>query len=120
MLSAAVLLFLQTQVVARTVPGTGAPAFTIPRLTQDATVDGRLDEPAWSSAVRLTGFSQYDPVDGRPADQETEVLVYYTEKALHFGIIAHLRPAARVNATVSKRDNILNDDRVVIFLDTFN
>jgi uncharacterized protein DUF5916/cellulose/xylan binding protein with CBM9 domain len=120
MIFAALLLLAQTQAVAQAVAGSGAPRFTIPRLTQDATVDGRLDEPVWSSAVRLTGFSQYEPVDGRPAEQPTDVLVYYTEKALHFGIVAHVRPGTRVNATLSKRDNILNDDRVVIYLDTFN
>ena len=48
---------------------------TPPRLDSPATIDGVLDEAAWSEAALLTGFSQYAPVDGREAENETEVLV---------------------------------------------
>ena len=64
----------------------------------------------WATAARLTGFFQYEPADGQPAVQPTEVRVFYTARALYFGIIAGLRPGANLNATVSNRDNILNDD----------
>jgi len=42
-------------------------AVAIPRIEASVTVDGVLDEPVWLSAARLVGFSQYRPVDGRPA-----------------------------------------------------
>ena len=57
-------------------------------------IDGRLDEPVWARATRLTGFWQYQPVDGRPAEEETEVLIWYAPDAIHFGIIAHDRSPA--------------------------
>ena len=50
----------------------------IPRIEGPVEVDGVLDEPAWARAARLAGFSQYSPVDGRPAEQPTEVLVLYS------------------------------------------
>lgn len=103
-----------------TVPGNASPAFDVPRATEEIVVDGRLDEPAWNQAARLTSFSQYEPSDGQPAAQETEVRVFYTPQALHFGIVAQVRPGSNLNATLSKRDAILNDDRVIIYLDTFN
>src|SRR6187549_3507297 len=109
---------LQTAVSATVTQGT--PAFDIPRATADAEVDGNLAEAAWQSAARLTGFYQYEPSDGQPATQPTEVRVFYTPRALYFGIIAHRKPGSNLNATVSSRDNILNDDRVLIYLDTFN
>ena len=120
MIGAHLLFLLQAATAATSIPGTGAPTFTVPRAEQDPVIDGRLDEPVWSSAAHLTGFSQYQPADGRPADQPTDVRVFYTRTALYFGIVAHLKPGANVTATVSKRDNILNDDRVVIYLDTFD
>jgi hypothetical protein len=83
-------------------------------------VDGDLGEPAWERAARLTGFSQYQPVDQRPAVEPTEVRVLYTPQAVYFGIIATAAAPGSVRATVSKRDNIDNDDRVTIYLDTFN
>ncbi|HZM50080.1 MAG TPA: hypothetical protein VFE68_06300, partial [Vicinamibacteria bacterium] len=61
---------------------------TVPRLEEQVKVDGILDEPAWERAARLVDFSQYAPVDGRPAENATEVLVWYSPSAIHFGIRA--------------------------------
>ena len=36
-------------------------------------MDGRLDEPTWSRAAVLNGFSQFGPSDGVPANDSTEV-----------------------------------------------
>lgn len=119
MLISGLLLAFQTA-AGSIVAGSGAPSFTIPRAEAEPAVDGVLSESEWSTAARLSGFWQYEPSDGVPAAQATEVRVFYTSKALHFGIIAHVRPGANINATLSKRDNILNDDRVIIYLDTFN
>jgi hypothetical protein len=81
-------------------------------------VDGVLDEAVWERAARLTDFSQYSPVDGRPADDPTEVLVFYTPTALYFGIKAHAAPGA-VHATLANRDRIDADDAIQIFLNPF-
>ena len=83
-------------------------------------MDGELSEPAWEQAVRLTSFSQYQPVDQRPATEPTEVRVLYTAQAIYFGIVATSATPGSVRATLSKRDNIANDDRVTIYLDTFH
>ena len=118
----ALLLMLQASAPASgvVVAGKGSPTAEIPRLETTIQIDGRLDEQVWSQATRLTGFSQYQPVDGRAAEEETEVLVWYAPDAIHFGIIAHDRNPAAIRATVADRDNIDNDDNVVIDLDTFH
>ncbi len=102
------------------VSGQGAPTVTIPRIEAVVEIDGRLDEPAWAQAARLGGFSQYRPVDSRPAEEVTEVLVWYSPTALYFGIIAHDRDPGSIRATVADRDNLTRDDTVSIYLDTFN
>src|SRR5205809_2784997 len=91
----------------------------IPRIETTVKIDGVLDEPAWSRAALLTGFSQYSPVDGRPAEDSTDVLVWYAPTAIYFGIRAY-EPHGKVNATLADRDKIDGDDRVEILLDTFN
>ena len=93
---------------------------TLPRLEAEAVIDGRLDEPVWSSAIRLNGFHQYQPVDGRLAEERTEVLVWYGSTAIYFGIIAHDQVPGSVRATVADRDNLDSEDRVTIYLDTFH
>jgi hypothetical protein len=83
-------------------------------------VDGVLDEAAWSSAAVLRGFTQYDPVEGAPASQETRVRVLLTEKAIIFGIEAFEDDPSQIRATLTQRDNITrSDDYVRLILDTF-
>jgi hypothetical protein len=91
-----------------------------PRLEADARIDGTLDEPVWQRASRLIGFSQYRPVDSRPAEDSTEVLVWYAPDAIYFGIRAYEAHGSVVRATLADRDNIDADDHVQILLDTFN
>ena len=91
----------------------------IPRLDGDARIDGRLDEPVWRQAALLTGFSQFSPQDGIPADDSTQVLVWYSATAIHFGIRAFERHGAPI-ATLADRDKIDADDQVQILLGTFN
>ncbi|MBX9927686.1 MAG: carbohydrate binding family 9 domain-containing protein, partial [Gemmatimonadaceae bacterium] len=88
------------------------------RSTTEPRIDGELDEPMWEQAARLTGFSQLLPVDGRPADDSTEVFVWYSPTAIHFGIRAYEAHGV-VRATLADRDRIDAEDHVQIILDTY-
>jgi hypothetical protein len=91
-----------------------------PRLDELALeMDGRLDEPQWQKAAVLTGFSQFMPRDGLAAEDSTEVLVWYSATAIHFGIRA-FEPHEAVHAALGDRDKIFSDDRVELLIGTFN
>ncbi len=91
-----------------------------PRIDATITVDGALDEPAWHQAARLGDFTQYSPADGRPAEQQTEVFLWYSPTAIHFGIRARAEPGS-VRAHLADRDRgIVQDDYIEIQLGTFN
>ncbi len=92
----------------------------VPRLDASAVIDGVLSDSVWSKAARLTGFSQYQPVDGRPAEEPTEVLVWYSADAIHFGVRATELHGDVVRATRANRDDIASEDHVQILLDTEN
>ena len=92
----------------------------VPRINTVATIDGNLDEPVWRRAARLTDFSQYQPVDGRPSAEPTEVLVWYAPDAIYFGIRAREIHGNVVRATHANRDNIDSEDQIQILLDTDN
>lgn len=96
-----------------------AIAVTLPRLDEEPEIDGVLDEASWLQAAVLTGFSQYEPLDGIAAADSTDVLVWYSPHALHIGVRAH-EPHAAVNATLADRDRIFADDYIQILLDPFN
>src|SRR5216683_2314152 len=70
----------------------------IPRFEAQVKIDGVLDEPVWNRAAMLTGFSQYRPVDGRPAEDSTAVLVWYAPDAIYFGIRAFERDGVAAGA----------------------
>ena len=102
------------------IEGTGAPEIVAPRVETDIQIDGQLDEPVWADAVRLTGFWQYEPVDQRRAEEQTEVLIWYAPDAIYFGIQAFDSFPGEIRATTADRDNIDSEDHVVIYLDTYN
>jgi hypothetical protein len=91
----------------------------VARNGDSATIDGILDEAAWQKASKLTGFSSYLPFDGRPAQDSTEVLVWYSTSAIYFGIRA-FETHGPVHATLAARDRIDSDDYVQLLIDPFN
>jgi hypothetical protein len=90
----------------------------IPRLDALPLLDGTLNDPVWQRAALLTGFSEYTPVDGLPADDSTEVLVWYSRTAIYFGIRA-FEPHGIVHSKLADRDRIDADDNVQIILSPF-
>jgi hypothetical protein len=90
-----------------------------PRIDQSIEVDGELNEAPWQQAAVLSGFSRYAPVDGAAADHATDVLVWYSPTAIHFGVRA-TATAGTVRATLADRDRIQSDDHIIIFLSTYN
>lgn len=91
----------------------------LPRLEAAIDIDGILREDAWRQAAVLAGFSQYRPVDGRPAEDSTQVYVWYDSHALYFGIRA-FEGHGQVQATLADRDRIDGEEYVQILLDPFN
>lgn len=92
---------------------------TVPRAAADFDIDGVLDEAAWDDAALLTGFSQYEPVDGTAAVDSTEVRVIYDDYAIYFAVRA-FEPHGGLVASLADRDRIDGNDHVQIILDTFN
>ena len=91
----------------------------IPRFDSDLKVDGELTEPEWGKAARLTGFSRYAPSDDGAADDSTDVFVWYSATAIHFGVRAYAPPGT-TRATLADRDKMFSDDYIGIFIGTFN
>ena len=54
---------------------------------EQITLDGSLDEAAWATAQPATGFLQFEPSEGAPASQPTEVRVLYGPGALYVGAV---------------------------------
>ncbi len=84
-------------------------------------IDGELNEAAWETAPLLTGFTQFDPVEGVPATQRTEVRILVADDAIYFAVKAYDNVAGGTRATLGNRDSFArSDDYVRFILDTFD
>jgi hypothetical protein len=84
-------------------------------------MDGLLLEEVWEQAAVLGGFSQYEPVEGIPSTEATEVRVFYTGDAIYFGVRAFDSEPDRILARLGERDrSVFGDDWIRIILDTFD
>ncbi|HET9950212.1 MAG TPA: DUF5916 domain-containing protein, partial [Candidatus Eisenbacteria bacterium] len=81
-------------------------------------VDGRLDEAAWRLAAPVTQFTQRDPHEGQAASESTEVRVLVGDEALYVGARLYDRDPRRIRARLVRRDDDLDSDYFVVFLDS--
>ena len=89
------------------------------RATGHITLDGRLDERAWTEAPPTTIFTQIDPLEGQPASQQTEVRVVYDNDALYVG--ARLHDSGPITARLGRRDMSLGDsDWFGVMIDSYH
>ncbi len=83
-------------------------------------IDGRLDDPAWQSALVFRDFKTAKPDFGKPPTEKTEFLFAYDAKHLYFGFRCFDSAPAGIKATLAKRDGASGDDSVCLILDMFN
>jgi len=91
------------------------------RATGPMTLDGVLDEAAWTTAPMAERFIQQDPREGQPATFDTQVRVLYDDNALYFGVFAKDDEPGRLIVNDLKKDyNTDGSDGFRIILDTFH
>ena len=87
-------------------------------LGQQISIDGHLDEPAWTKAAVVTEFVQWMPAAGGPYAGSTEARVWYDAERLYIGFTC-AQPVP-VRSHVMPREDIDDDDQVGVILDTFH
>ena len=98
---------------------TGRPAVLPPRTPAAPTIDGRLDDTAWTRAVRITEFVQLAPRAGEPATQASEVYIAYDSANLYLGFYAHFTDPQMLRANRKDRDVRTGDDVFWVYIDPF-
>lgn len=61
------------------------PSLEAAERSGEIVLDGVLDEDAWEAAQPYSGFIQQRPVEGAPAEEDTEVRVLFDEEAVWIG-----------------------------------
>jgi hypothetical protein len=89
------------------------------RVLKAPAIDGRLDDEAWQGApvVPLSEWITYNPLSGEKLVQQTEVRAAYDDRNLYFAFRCVDPEPAKVRGTLTRRDNLWNDDWVGLSLD---
>jgi hypothetical protein len=69
--------------------------------------------------LKITGFIQNSPSDGKPASEETEVWLGYTKSTFYLVFICYDHHADLIRGHLARRENILSDDNVSVLFDPF-
>src|SRR5712692_1075603 len=112
--AALVSLLVAGSVLAADTPA--PPVFQSVRATTAPVIDGDLNDAVWQSAPEITGFTQHDPDDGKPATQKTTVKVAYNEQAIY--IAAVMDDSNPVTTQLGRRDNSLESDWFRVYIDS--
>jgi hypothetical protein len=89
------------------------------RITEQITLDGRLDETVWTQAPAADGFLQKLPRNGAPATEETVARFAYDEDNLYVGVVCHEAEPDKILIKDLKEDfDFMSTDLVQIFIDS--
>lgn len=80
------------------------PVVRTDRRSGELEIDGRLREAAWESAPVATGFVQAEPVEGAPAEQDTDVRILFDEDAIYVAARMHDSEPRRIAHQLVRRD----------------
>jgi hypothetical protein len=98
----------------------GDKTIVIPKLTEEASIDGKLDEAAWKQALLLEDFHQYEPVEYAEPSQKSQVWIYYTENALYISHFFEEPDMSLVSANIMRQgQGLASDDILAVVLDPY-
>jgi len=98
-----------------------ARSYVVVRAASNISVDGALDEPAWSEASPIGDIIQQVPREGEKATERTVVKLLHDSQNLYIGVICYDSEPRKITGTQMARDADLSvDDRIEILIDTFH
>jgi hypothetical protein len=87
------------------------------QLVGEISIDGRLDEEAWSLAHAASGFIQGTPVEGIPAEEDTEVRIVIGKGSIYVGARMYESDPSTIVKRLVRRDQEGTYDYVSVSLD---
>ena len=95
-------------------------AYTVKKMKGSITLDGVLDETDWQAADRADNFRLVQPVDTGFAQQKSELMLTYDDKALYMAVIFYdTIPGKRIAESFRRDFAFNNNDNLLTVFDTF-
>jgi hypothetical protein len=92
----------------------------VPPFEEPPNIDGTLDDPFWENAAILESFTQYEPVEGSEPSERTVAYIGYDKDNLYIAVRCYDSNPKAVRACLTQRDQVMGDDEITVYLDTFN
>src|SRR5215813_9943453 len=93
--------------------------FHVARAAQPPKIDGDLNDDVWNDdPLALGDWLSYNPLYGTPMPQRTDVRIAYDDRNLYFAFHWIDSEPEKIRTTISRRDNVFNDDWVGLSLDS--
>ena len=83
-------------------------------------IDGKLNEPEWQLAKAETTFTQYEPIEGAPPNEKTDIRFLYDDDALYIGCRMYDSDPSKIVARLARRDDEIESDYVSFRIDSYN
>lgn len=93
------------------------------RISEPPNIDGSLAEELWNNLPILTDFVQYNPYNGDPASQKTEVKIGYDDQALYIGAVCYDQSPEKIKRELTIRDQMspgMTVDLFAVLLSPYN
>jgi hypothetical protein len=83
-------------------------------------IDGLIEDDCWKNMEPLSGFFQFDPVNGVKASEETLVWIAYDQNNIYFAFLMQDSQPDKIWAELTPRNTYENNDSITVILDTYN
>lgn len=93
---------------------------TINRVETPPRIDGLIDDACWQALQPVSGFFQYDPVNGAKASEETFVWAAFDQDYLYFAFLMKDSQPDKIWAELTPRNEFENNDSITLILDAYN
>jgi hypothetical protein len=94
------------------------PQLRAVRVSKVPVIDGVLDDEAWAESKQETGeWKSYNPLYGDTIPQQTTVWIAYDNDSIYFAFKCDDPRPAGIKTSITRRDNIWQDDWVGLSLD---
>jgi len=91
----------------------------IPKIARKPLLEEFVNGASRPDMLRIDDFRQRQPNNGTPVSRQTSAWIGY-DQICFYVVFGYHSPAGRIRARLAKREDILSDDIVGVFLDTYH
>ncbi|MGK7370967.1 MAG: DUF5916 domain-containing protein [Candidatus Halalkalibacterium sp. M3_1C_030] len=95
------------------------PEHSATQLNGNIDIDGNLSESLWNQVDPISGFYQFEPDEGSPSSQRTEVWVLYGDGNVYIGALLYDDDPFAIERALGRRDDYNRADWFLVSIDSY-